>query len=82
MLVLTRKVGEKLLIGEDIVVNVIDVNRGNVRIGIEAPGHVSILRYEVYERIREENLRSSRPIAALDMKQVANLWRQKETKGK
>ncbi len=82
MLVLTRKVGEKLLIGDDIVINVIDVNRGNIRIGIEAPAQVSILRYEVYERIREENLTASRPKAAMDIRQVADFWRQKETEGK
>ncbi len=82
MLVLTRKVGEKLLIGDDIIINVIEVNRGNIRIGIDAPDHVSILRYEVYERIREENLKASRPKTAIDIRQVADLWRQKETKGK
>lgn len=82
MLVLTRKVGEKLLIGEDIVVSVIEVNRGNIRIGIEAPSHVSILRFEVYERIREENLVASRIATGMDMKQLAAFWRQKEAKGK
>lgn len=82
MLVLTRKVGEKLLIGDDIVINVIDVNRGNVRIGIDAPDHVSILRYEVYERIREENLRASQPKEVMDIRQVADFWRLNETKDK
>ena len=80
MLVLTRKVGEKILIGDDIIVNVIEVNRGNIRIGIDAPNNVSILRYEVYERIREENLKASRARAGLDIKQAADFWRQKETK--
>jgi carbon storage regulator len=82
MLVLTRKVGEKLLIGEDIVVSVIEVNRGSIRIGIEAPSNVSILRFEVYERIREENLVASRIATGMDMRQVAAFWRQKEVKGK
>ena len=81
MLVLTRKVGEKLLIGDDIVVSVIDVQRGNIRIGIEAPDRISILRYEVFERIREENIEASHPKGDLDIRQVADFWRKKETKG-
>ncbi len=82
MLVLTRKVGEKILIGDDIIVSVIDVNRGNVRIGIEAPKRISILRHEVYEHIREENLTASRAKEAIDIRQVADFWRQTEAKGK
>lgn len=77
MLVLTRKVGEKLRIDDDIIVHIIEVNRGNVRIGIEAPGHVSIMRFEVYERIREENLKASRP-KALDIQQVADIWKNRK----
>ncbi|MDX9785867.1 MAG: carbon storage regulator CsrA [Desulfobacterales bacterium] len=79
MLVLTRKVGEKLLIGDDIIVQVIEVNRGNIRLGIEAPGHVSIMRFEVYERIREENVKAASPKAAMDIQRVADLW--KKNKG-
>lgn len=82
MLVLTRRAGEKILIGEDIVVHVIDVNRGSVRIGISAPDCIPIFRFEVYERIREENLKAAEPKAAQDILQVANFWRQKEGKGK
>jgi len=46
MLVLTRKVGEQINIGDEIVVRVIEVNRGNVKIGIDAPASVSIYRQE------------------------------------
>ena len=60
MLVLTRKVGERINIGDDIIVRVIEVNRGNVRIGIDAPGTVSIYRQEVYEKIQEQNLLASK----------------------
>lgn len=75
MLVLTRKVGEKLLIGDDITFSVIEVNRGSVRIGIEAPRNVSVFRYEVYERIQEENLAASRAASAANIQQAAGLWR-------
>lgn len=47
MLVLSRKAGEKLLIGKDIVVTVTRIGNKNVRIGIEAPSHVNIVRAEL-----------------------------------
>ena len=77
MLVLTRKIGEKLLIGDDITISVIEVNRGSVRIGVEAPRNVSVFRFEVYERIQEENLTASRTASATNIQQVADLWRNK-----
>ena len=76
-MVLTRKVGEKLLIGDDIIISVVEVNRGGVRIGVEAPQNISILRFEVYERIQEENVTASRASSAADIRQAAALWRQK-----
>jgi carbon storage regulator len=57
MLTLTREVGEKIVIGEDVVVTVISVSEnGRVRLGIEAPRQIRIDRAEVLERIRKENL--------------------------
>ena len=53
MLVLTRKVGASLNIGDDITVKVIDIQGRQVRIGIEAPKDVHILRSELVERDRE-----------------------------
>lgn len=53
MLVLTRKIGEKIVIGEDIYVCVIEVNNNKVRLGIEAPSSVSINRLEVHLRESE-----------------------------
>lgn len=60
MLVLTRKVDEKINIGDDIIIRIVEVNRGNVRLGIEAPGNVSIYRHEIYEKIQEQNLLASK----------------------
>lgn len=76
-MVLTRKVGEKLIIGDDITISVIEVNRGGVRIGVEAPRNVSILRHEVYERIQEENLTASRAVSSMNIQQAADFWRHK-----
>lgn len=78
MLVLTRKVGEKILIGDDITISVIEVKRGNIRIGVDAPQNISILRFEVFERIQEENLTASRADSAMDIRQVAAFWHQKD----
>lgn len=55
MLILTRRVGETFLIGDDIVVTVCSIRNSQARIGIEAPKHVTIHRKEVYDRIHKEN---------------------------
>ena len=55
MLVLTRKKGERVLIGDDIVVTVIDVRGDGVRIGFDAPRGVSIQRAEVVSAVKEAN---------------------------
>lgn len=58
MLILTRKVGEEITIGEQIVISVLEVRGSQVRLGIKAPPSITIHRGEIYERIREENLRA------------------------
>ena len=55
MLVLTRKAGEGIIIGDDITIKVIEMKGGGVRIGIDAPKSSKIYRQEVYDRIIEEN---------------------------
>lgn len=56
MLVLKRKVGETIKIGDDIELQVLSVEGESVRLGIEAPKDVQILRKELYDSIREENV--------------------------
>lgn len=55
MLVLSRRVGERLMIGEDIVITVIDVRNDGVRIGIDAPRHVRVHRAEILEAVTRAN---------------------------
>lgn len=55
MLVLTRKIGEGILIGDDVTIKIIEMKGGGVRIGIDAPRSKKIYRQEVYDRIIEEN---------------------------
>ena len=59
MLVLTRKSEEKIMIGKDIVISILDIEGSNVKIGIEAPKDTSILRMEVFEKIQNENIASA-----------------------
>lgn len=54
MLILTRRIGETLMIGDDVMVTVLGVKGSQVRIGINAPKDVSVHRQEIYERIQNE----------------------------
>ncbi len=55
MLVLTRKIGEGIIIGDDIKITVVELKGGGVRIGIDAPREMKIHRQEVFDRIKQEN---------------------------
>ncbi|MFQ5963012.1 MAG: carbon storage regulator CsrA [Candidatus Scalinduaceae bacterium] len=59
MLILTRKVGESVIIGDDIKITVVEVNKHQIRLGINAPKNISIHREEIYKKIGEENALSS-----------------------
>ena len=60
MLVLSRRVGERLIIGDDIVITVIDVRSDGVRIGIDAPRSVRVNRAEVLEAVTQANQDAAR----------------------
>ena len=63
MLILTRRAGESLRIGDDVILNVLEMGGGQVRIGVTAPKHISVHREEIYERIqRGEPLAPKAPI--------------------
>jgi len=55
LLIFSRKIGEKIRVGDDIEIVVLEMKKGQVRLGINAPRNLSVHREEVYQRILEEN---------------------------
>ncbi|MCF7802879.1 MAG: carbon storage regulator CsrA [Candidatus Marinimicrobia bacterium] len=76
MLVLTRQKEESIIIGQDIVVKVLEVQGDSVKLGIEAPRSVPIVRSELYEEIKEENLAAMQSLPD-SMKGIAEALRNK-----
>ncbi len=75
MLILTRKSGEGLFIGDDIRITILEIRGKQIRLGIEAPTSVIVLREEIYRRIQQENLQAA-GARDIDVSQIAQLWRQ------
>lgn len=69
MLVITRKAGESILIGDDIEINIAKIADGSVKIAINAPKEKLILRKELYEEVQEENINATK----VDLKLLKNL---------
>ena len=65
MLVLSRKKGETIIIGENIEISIIDIQGDTVRLGINAPRDISIHRKEIYELILEENRAATQNLAGI-----------------
>lgn len=67
MLVLTRKPRQQIMIGDNIVVNVVEVQGENVRIAIDAPRDIKIYRGEIYRAIQEENQKAAAQVGDVDL---------------
>lgn len=63
MLILSRKINEKIRIGDDIVLTIIDIKGDQAKIGVEAPGHIKVYRQEVWSSIQRENKAASQGIS-------------------
>lgn len=67
MLILTRKPGESIYIGDEIVVTVVEIKGSQVRVGIEAPEKWRIYREEIYEQIKKENREAAAALSSADV---------------
>jgi carbon storage regulator len=65
MLILSRKINEKVVIGEDISVSIIEIRGDQVRIGIDAPKKVKVFRQEIFEAIKAENKAASQSVPVI-----------------
>ena len=59
MLILSRKINEKIMIGDNIAISIIEIRGDQIRIGIDAPKNIKVFRQEVFEAIRAENKAAS-----------------------
>ena len=73
MLVLTRKPRQQIMIGDNIVINVVEVQGENVRIAIDAPREIKIYRGEIYRAIQEENQKAAAQIRNINLKDALPL---------
>jgi carbon storage regulator len=79
MLVLTRKLGESIRIGDEISVRVVDIQSGSVRIAIEAPREIPVHREEIWNQVQAANQRAAAPPLTTN---PAELWRRSRDHGK
>ena len=77
MLILTRKVGESITIGDDIKIQVLEIKGKQVRLGIQAPREFSIHREEIYQRIQDEN-RLAAQQSPLNLNSISEIWKKKK----
>ena len=70
MLILTRKLGEAIKLGDEITVSIVEIKGNHVRLGIDAPADVMVYRKELYEKIRSENIMAS-SISVADFSKIS-----------
>ena len=71
MLILSRKINEKIMIGDDISVSIIEIRGDQVRIGVDAPKSIKVFRQEVFDAIKAENEAAAQSTATLPVLDIA-----------
>lgn len=79
MLILARKEGEAIVVADDIRIQILETKSGQVKIGIEAPDHITIHREEIYQRIVEENKRAAME-SSVDLASLEDIFSKKKSK--
>jgi len=74
LLILTRKLGESIKIGDDVKVTLLDIKGRQVRLGIEAPIETEVHREEIYQQIKEENILAAR-YESKDLEEMTTIWK-------
>lgn len=75
MLVLSRKEGEAIIIGENITIKVISIDKGVVKLGIDAPQNLSIVRNELLEDVKDSNIAASKGINLMDLRSLSAIFK-------
>jgi|GEM_PF-125650 len=77
MLILTRKVGEAIVIDGQIAIKVLEIKGGQIKLGVEAPNHITVHRQEVLSRIQEENQKAAASGQPTDLNGLTHLIEQR-----
>ena len=77
MLILTRKEGQSITIGNNIQVSVLEINPKSIRVGIQAPKHISIYRDEIYSKIQEQNRLAAENVVGVNLKDISTILSKK-----
>lgn len=70
MLILTRKIGEKIIVNDNVTIAVLEIHGDQVKIGVDAPRNVKVFREEVYLSIQEENRRAAGSVMQLPLMEI------------